>query len=134
MSITGRTQNKMMINHVRPLHLSASVFLALCGIGLGIGHSLHLASFTDWVTLAVAGSSLFAAGALWSNRYYFSILSLIVAIGGAILCTSALPGQFDNHEYIAAVANLAVIVTQVSAAVLIWYQTDIFSPFLPKAR
>ena len=36
---------------------------ALVGVGLVVGYSLHLAGFAGWMTLAVAGASLLAAGA-----------------------------------------------------------------------
>lgn len=39
--------------------------LALVGVGLVVGYSLHLTGFTGWMTLAVAGASLLIAGGLW---------------------------------------------------------------------
>lgn len=100
----------------------APVLLALVGIGLVMGYSLHLAGFASWMTLAVAGASLLAAGALWRNRSGFSILAIIVAIEGAILCTLALPNQFDHGEIVSAVANLAIIVGLIGAAAMILRQ------------
>lgn len=97
--------------------------LALVGVGLVVGYSLQLAGFTGWMTLAVAGASLLVAGSLWRNRSRYSIPAIVVAIEGAILCTLALPGQFDNGETIAALANLAIIATLIAAAALILRQS-----------
>jgi hypothetical protein len=95
----------------------------LVGIGLIVGYSLHLAGFAGWMTLAVAGASLLAAGVLWRNRSGFSIFAIVVAIEGAILCTLALPGQLNNGENIAAVANLAIIAALIAAAAMIQRQS-----------
>lgn len=104
-------------NHQRKLW--APVLLALSGIGLVVGYSLHLAGFKGWMTLAVAGASLLSAGALWRNQAVFSILAVVVGIEGAILCTMALPNQLENGEIIAAVMNLVVIAALIGAAAVI---------------
>jgi hypothetical protein len=102
--------------------LGAPGLLALVGVGLVVGYILHLAGFYGWMTLAVAGASLLAAGALWRNLSRFSIPAIVVAIEGAILCTLALPGQLNNGETLAAVANLAIIAALIAAAALIQRQ------------
>jgi hypothetical protein len=63
------------------------------------------------MTLALAGASLLAGGALWRDPSRFSMPAVVVAIEGAILCTMALPNQLGHSEFIAAVANLAIIAT-----------------------
>jgi hypothetical protein len=97
--------------------------LALVGVGLVVGYSLHLAGFTGWMTLAVAGASLLIAGGLWRNQSGFSIPAIVVAFEGAILCTLALPDQFDNGEIIAALANMAIIATMIATAAKILRQS-----------
>ena len=93
--------------------------LTVSGVALVLGYLVHLAGFGGWMTLAVAGASLLAAGALRGNQARFAISAVVVAIEGSILCTMALPGQLGQGEFIAAVANLAIITTSITAAALI---------------
>jgi uncharacterized membrane protein (UPF0136 family) len=93
--------------------------LTVSGLALVCGYLLHLAGFGGWLTLVVAGASLLAAGALRGYQSRFAIPAVVVAIEGAILCTMALPDQLGHSEFIAAVANLAIISTSITAAALI---------------
>ncbi len=113
----------MSVIHNHQEKIWASGLLVLVGIGLVVGYSLHLVGFASWMTLAVAGASLLAAGALWRNQSGFSIPAIVVAIEGAILCTMALPNQLDNGDIIAAVANLAIIAALIGAAAMILRQS-----------
>jgi uncharacterized membrane protein YjjP (DUF1212 family) len=99
-----------------------AVLLTVSGVALVSGYLLHLAGFGGWLTLAVAGASLLAAGALQRNQARFAIPAVVVAVEGAILCTMALPDQLGQGEFIAAVANLAIISAAITAAVLILRQ------------
>jgi hypothetical protein len=96
--------------------------LTVSGVGLVVGYLLHLAAFGGWMTLAVAGASLVAAVVLRGNQARFAIPAVVVAIEGAILCTMALPDQLGHGEFIAAIANLAIITTFITAAALILRQ------------
>lgn len=96
--------------------------LALVVVGLVVGFILLLAGFSGWMTLVVAGASLLATGGLWRNQSRYSIPVIVVAIEGAILCTLALPGQFDNGETIAALVNVAIIATMIATAAKILRQ------------
>ena len=89
------------------------------GIMLGVGYLLHLTGFGGWMTLAIAGVSLFAAGAVWGNLRRFALLAVVVAFFGAVLCTMALPGQLQIQATPAAALNLAVILSQLGAVLLI---------------
>ena len=113
----------MSVIQKRQEKFRAPGLLALVGVGLVVGYSLHLAGFAGWMTLAVAGASLLAAGALWRNQSGFSIPAIVVAIEGAILCTMALPDQLGKGEGIAAVANLAIIAALIAAAAMILRQS-----------
>jgi uncharacterized membrane protein (UPF0136 family) len=99
-----------------------AVLLTVSGLALIGGYLLHLGGFGGWLTLAVAGASLLAAGALQRNQARFAIPAVVVAIEGAILCTMALPEQLGQGEFIAAVANLAIISAAITAAVFILRQ------------
>ncbi len=96
-----------------------AILLFAGGTALGVGYILHLAGFGGWMTLAIAGASLFAAGAVSGDLRRFALLAAGVAITGAILCTMALPGQLRSRATIAAAANLAVILSQLAAVFLI---------------
>ncbi len=113
----SRTYNKGRV-HFFNLGSPASL-LTVSGVALIIGYLFHLAGFGGWMTLAVAGASLLAAFALHVNQARFAIAAVVIAIEGAILCTMALPDQLGNGEFIAAVANLAIITTSITAAALI---------------
>ena len=99
----------------------APALLAAGGITLIIGYLIHLAGFAGWLTLVIAGASLFAAGGLWGNLRRFALLAVVVALVGAALCTTALPDQIRANATAATAANLAVILSQIAAAVLIWH-------------
>ncbi|NCF68613.1 MAG: hypothetical protein GWP61_21850 [Chloroflexi bacterium] len=90
------------------------------GVSLGVGYLLHLAGFGGWLTLVIAGASLFAAGGLWGDLRRFALLAVVVALVGAALCITALPDQIHDSATLAAAANLGVIISLVAAAVLIW--------------
>ena len=122
MSITSDTQQETVVSGIRSARFRVPLLLALVGIGLCVGYSLHLAGFAGWMTLAVAGASLFAGVALWRYPSRFLIPAVVVAIEGAILCTMALPNQLGSGEFIAAVANLAIIAALITAAVVILRQ------------
>jgi hypothetical protein len=96
-----------------------AVLLFAGGIVLGVGYTLHLAGFGGWMTLAIGGASLFAAGAVWGNLRRFALLAVGVALFGAILCTTALPGQLRSSATAAAAVNLGVILSQLAAVFLI---------------
>jgi hypothetical protein len=115
-------KQKRVANGFRSVRLGAPALLALAGIGLGVGYSLGLAGFAGWMTLALAGASLLAGGALWRDQSRFWIPAVVVVIEGAILCTMALPDQLGNGAFIAAVANLAIIVTLITVAAVILRQ------------
>jgi hypothetical protein len=86
---------------------------------LGIGYSMHLTGFTGWLTLVIAGASLFTAGALWGDIRRFASLASGVAVVGAALCLSALPVQLHANATGAAVMNFGVIFCQLAAFILI---------------
>ena len=98
----------------------APALLFAGGIGLGVGYLLHLAGFGGWMTLVIAGATLFAAGALWGDLRRFALLAVVVALTGAALCTTALPDQINSGAMGAASANLGIIISQIAAAILIW--------------
>jgi len=98
----------------------APALLVVGGITLGVGYLIHLAGFAGWLTLVIAGASLFAAGGLWGDLRRFSLLAVVVALAGAALCTTALPDQVRANATAATAANLGVILSQLAAAVLIW--------------
>lgn len=98
----------------------APALLFAAGIAMGVGYIAHLAGFSGWVTLVIAGASLFVAGGLWGDGRRFALLAGVVALIGAAMCTTALPAQFDNREVAAAAANVGVIVSQLGATLLIW--------------
>jgi len=105
---------------IRIFNLDTPVaLLMVSGMALIVGYLLHLAGFGGWMTLAVAGASLLAAVTLRGNQARFAIPAVVIAIEGAILCTMALPDQLGHGEFIAAVANLAIITTFITAAALI---------------
>ncbi len=115
-----RTHNNVT---VRSFNLgNPASLLTVSGVALIIGYLWHLAGFGGWMTLAVAGASLLAAGALRGNQSRFAIPAVVVAVEGAILCTMALPGQLGTGEIIAAIANLAIITMSIAAAALILRQ------------
>lgn len=63
-----------------------------------------------------------AGGALRRNQSLFAIPAVVLAIEGATLCTMALPDQLSTGELMAAVVNLAIIATQITAAAVILRQ------------
>ena len=99
----------------------APALLFAGGVTLGVGYLLHLAGFGGWLTLVIAGASLFAAGGLWGDLRRFALLAVVVALTGAALCTTALPDQIRASALTAAIANLGIIIGLVAAAVLIWH-------------
>ena len=117
-----RTRDKLRL-HSFNLGTPASL-LTVSGVALVIGYLLHLAGFSGWLTLVVAGASLLAAGGLRRNQARFAIPAVVVAIEGAILCTMALLDQLGNGEFIAAVVNLAIIAISITAAAVILRQPE----------
>jgi hypothetical protein len=96
-----------------------AALLFASGVMLNIGYLLHLSGFGGWMTLALFGASLFAAGAVWGNTRRFALMAVAIALIGAILCTMALPGQLRINATPAAAFNLAVILSQLAVVFLI---------------
>lgn len=111
----------------------APALLLVSSLVLGVGYSMHLAGFIGWMTLLIAGATLFVAGGLWGDlrNSRFGWLALGVALFGAVMCLSGLPAQLRGADMMAAGANSVVILSQVIAAVLIWRQA---SPALLQVR
>ena len=126
------TQQNSQTNSSRYPRWLAPALLFIAGVTLIAGYNMHLAGFTGWATLVIAGASLFVSGGLWGEvqRVRFALLALGVALVGAILCLPALIGQMQGSDMVAAGTNLIVILSQLGAAFLIWQNT---SPML-KAR
>ena len=89
------------------------------GVALGIGYLLHLAGFSGWMTLMIAGVTLFVAGALWGDIRRFAWLATAVALFGALMCTTALPAQLQAQQLAAFSVNLGIILSQVAVVIII---------------
>ena len=122
MSTGSNTRQEIVKDGLHSDRFRIPLLLALVGVGLCVGYGLHLAGFAGWITLAVAGVTLLAGGALWRYPSRFSTPAVVVTIMGAILCTMALPDQLSNAEFIAAIANLTIIAILITAAALILRQ------------
>lgn len=118
MSTQKLLQIKMNSN-VRPFY-PGMMLLVFSGLALGIGYGVHLYGFGGWGTLALAGSSLFAAGCLWGNWRRFVWPTMALAVAGAVMCAAVLPAQLTPGNFVAAAMNLAIIVAQLVTAVLIF--------------
>lgn len=122
MSKTNKILPENAENRTHTIWFKISALLGLVGLGLCVGYGLSLSGFAGWITLAVAGATLVAAVALWFEQVYCSVPAVVVALVGAILCTMALPNQLNNSEFVAALANLAIIASLITAAAMILRQ------------
>ena len=117
--MSQKTSQLEMSSSARPFYPGVMLLL-FSGLALGIGYAVHLYGFGGWVTLALAGLTLFAAGSLSGNWRRFAWPALALALTGALVCAFGLPAQLGPGNSVAALLNLAIIVSLLATAVLIF--------------